>query len=157
MQRPFFLIFSLLSVLSLKMAIAGEGIHRIPSTLRAVTVYRSSAEMSHTASTRLEQGNNELVIEDVSNSIDPHSIRIGCSGNVVIMSVAFSTDYRQGETVSPFIKRIQDPLAVIKKEMTLLEVLSKSAADGLDLLHANKSIAGSATGVTTTELSKMMD
>ena len=112
--------------------------------------------MVHTASARLEQGNNELVIEDVSNSIDPASIRIGCSANVAIMSVTFSTDYWQGETVSPFIKKWEDSIAGIKKELARLEVLSKSVTDGLDLLNANKSI-GSTSGVSVTELAKMMD
>jgi uncharacterized protein (TIGR02231 family) len=156
MQRPFFFIPALLSILSLMTAAAGDGTHLVPSTLRSVIVYRSGAEMVHTASARLEQGNNELVIEDVSNSIDPASIRIGCSANVTIMSVTFSTDYWQAETVSPFIKKWQDSIAGIKKELARLEVLSKSATDGLDLLNANKSI-GSTTGVTVTDLSKMMD
>ena len=156
MRRLFFFILAWLSTLSLTTAIAGDGTHLVPSTLRSVTVYRSGAEMVHTASARLEQGNNELVIEEVSNSIDPASIRIGCSANVTIMSVTFSTDYWQAETVSPFIKKWQDSIAGIKKELARLEVLSKSAADGLDLLSANKSI-GSTTGVTVTDLSKMMD
>jgi uncharacterized protein (TIGR02231 family) len=72
------------------------------------------------------------------------------------MNITSSTDYWQVETVSPLIKKLHDSIAVIKKELGRLEVLSKSVTDGLDLLNANKSI-GSTTGVTVADLAKMMD
>jgi Domain of unknown function (DUF4139)/N-terminal domain of unknown function (DUF4140) len=129
----------------------------IPATLQSVTVYRSGAELVHTASARLEQGNNEVIIGDVSNSIDQTSIRIGCSASVTIMSVTFSTDYLKPETTSPFVRKLLDSLAAIRKEMARVEILDKSDTELLDLLNANKSIGGSASGVTVADLSKMMD
>ena len=129
----------------------------IPAALQSVTVYRSGAELMHTATARLEQGNNEVVIGDVSNSIDQTSIRIGCSAPVTIMSVAFSTDYLQPETTSPFVRKLLDSLASIRKELARVEILDKSDTELLDLLNANKTIGGSASGVTVGDLSKMMD
>lgn len=148
---------ALLFTLSLFTATAGEGRNSIPSTLRSATVYRSGAELVHTASVRLERGNNDLVIGDVSNAIDAQSIRISCSSNVSILSVTFSTDHLQPETASPFIKKLQDSIAGIKKEQTRLEVLGKVANELLDLLGRNKSIGNATTGVSVTELTKMMD
>ena len=129
----------------------------IPSTLQSVTVYRSGAELVHTATARLEQGNNEVIIGDVSNSIDQTSIRIGCSASVTIMSVTFSTDYLKTETPSPFVRKLLDSLAAIRKEMARVEILDKSDTELLDLLNANKTIGGSSSGVTVGDLSKMMD
>jgi hypothetical protein len=129
----------------------------IPAMLQSVTVYRSGAELVHTATARLEQGNNEVVIGDMSNSIDQTSIRIGCSASVTIMSVTFSTDYLQPETTSPYVRKLLDSLASIRKEMARVEILDKSDTELLDLLNANKSIGGSASGVTVADLSKMMD
>ena len=120
-------------------------------------VYRSGAELVHTATAHLEQGNNDLVIDGVSNAIDPASIRIGCSGNVTIMSVTISTDYLKPEITSPFVKKLQDSIASIKKELSRLDVLRQSDTEMLDLLNANKSIAGPTTGVTVSDLSKMME
>jgi hypothetical protein len=157
MRRTFFFILVFFCALSMMTAMAGDGPHIVPSTLKSVTLYRSGAEMVHTATARLEQGNNELIIGDVSTSIDPASIRIGCSASVTIMSVTFSTDYLKVATVSPFVQRLQDSVASLKKELSRLDVLSKSANDGLDLLNSNKSIGSSTNGVTVTDLSKMMD
>jgi hypothetical protein len=78
MQQQSAFIISFCLCLSMATAAEGEKIV-IPATLQSVTVYRSGAELVHTASARLEQGNNEVIIGDVSNSIDQTSIRIGCS------------------------------------------------------------------------------
>lgn len=129
----------------------------IPAALRSATVYRKGAELVHTATARLVQGNNDLVISEVSNTIDPASIRIRCSGNVTIMSVAFSTDYLKTPTAAPFIKKWQDSIALIKKELARLDALTGSVNEQIDLLNANKNISGATTGVTVADLDKMLD
>lgn len=144
-------------VLSSLVTRAEEGKNIIPSTLISAMVYRNGAELTHRASARLEQGNNQLVIGDVSNAIDAASIRVGCSTGVTIMSVSVSTDFLRPAVASPFIKKLQDSIASIKKELSRLDVLSRSDSELLDLLNSNKSIAGSTTGVSVAELSKMMD
>lgn len=157
MQQHPVLILSLILTFYGTTTRAEEGKIVVPSTLKSATVYRSGAELVHTTTAHLEQGNNELIIEDVSNAIDAASIRIGCSGDVTIMSVTFSTDYLKPEISSPFVKKLQDSIAFIKKELARLDVLSKSDNELLDLLNANKSIGSSSTGVSVAELSKMMD
>src|SRR5579859_5090619 len=152
-----FSIFTLVFTLSLLTASAEEGMKVIPSTLRSATVYRGGAELVHTATAHLQKGNNALIVGDISNSIDIASIRIGCSSGVTVMSVSFSTDHLQPETVSPFIKKLQDSIAGITKEQTRLEVLSKADNELLDLLGTNKHIGSANTGVSVAELTKMMD
>jgi len=156
MQQHSTCIISFCLCLSIVTAAEGEKIV-VPATLQSVTVYRSGAELVHTASARLEQGNNEVIIGDVSNSVDQTSIRIGCSASVTIMSVTFSTDYLMPATTSPVVRKLLDSLASIKKELARVEILDKSDTELLDLLNANKSVGGSASGVTVGDLSKMMD
>ncbi len=154
MQRFFFLIAAFLPVMS---AVAGDGPTVVPSSLQSVMVYRSGAEMVHTARARLAQGNSELIIDDVSTTLDPASIRISCSGNVTIMGVSFSKDYLQPETVSPFVKRLQDSIELLGREQERLNILTKSDEQALELLNSNKNIGGSQNGVSASELAKMMD
>ncbi|HEV2478747.1 MAG TPA: DUF4139 domain-containing protein [Puia sp.] len=129
----------------------------VSATLRSVTVYRTGAEMVHTATAQLDQGNNELIIDHISNYIDPNSIRISCSGNVTIMSAAFSSDYLKQETPHPVVKKLQDSVAVIKAAIGRLEALTSADNEQLDLLNANKSIGGSTAGVTVADLNRMLD
>ena len=148
--------FALLFALSFT-ASAGEGQRVIPSTLRSATVYRSGAELTHTATVHLERGTNEIIIGELSNAIDVGSLRINCSSNVTVMAATVSRDHLQPETLSPFIKKLQDSLTSIRKEITRLDVLSKSANEVLELLGSNKSIGSKNSGVSLTELAKMVD
>ena len=151
------LFLALFFTLPLLSATAGEGKNSVSSTLTTATVYRSGAELVHAATARLGRGANELIVGDLSNAIDIASIRIGCSGNVTVLSATFSTDHLQVETVSPFVKKLQDSILSIKKELGRLDILVKSDNELLDLLASNKSIGSTSTGVSVAELAKMVD
>jgi TonB-dependent SusC/RagA subfamily outer membrane receptor len=154
MQRFFFLI----AVCFLAISAAAEGGPTVvPSSLQSVMVYRNGAEMVHLARARLAQGNSELIIDDVSTTLEQASIRVSCTGNVTVMSVTFSKDYLQPETVSPFVKRLQDSIEVLGREQERLTILTKSDEQALELLNSNKNIGGSQNGVSAAELAKMMD
>ena len=146
-----------LLVLSGMDCLAGDGSVTVPSVLKSATVYRNGAELMHTARTTVRQGNNEVVIEGLSNNIEINSIRIGSDGNVTILSVEFSKEYLKAGTKSPMIIRLQDSLDTIHKELDQLSVLIKSDNDLLDLLATNKKIGGTQGGMSVTELAKMMD
>src|SRR5271154_5423536 len=114
----------------------------IPSVLKSATVYRNAAELVHTAKAFLKQGNNDLVIDDISNTVDVNSIRIKCSGDVTIMSVEFSKEYLKSEIKSPAIKKLEDSLDMIKEALSKIAVAVKSDNDLIELLHANREIRG---------------
>src|SRR5580658_2094671 len=154
MQRFFFCIAACLLMLS---AAAGDGPAVVASSLQSVMVYRSGAEMVHKATARLASGNSELIIDDVSTTLDPATIRINSTGNVTIMSAAFAKDYLQPETVSPVVKKMRDSIEVLAKEQGRLEILTKSDEQLLELLNSNKDIGGSQNGVSAAELAKMME
>jgi hypothetical protein len=154
MQRFFFLIAACCLAVS---ALAGDGPTVVASSLQSVMVYRSGAEMVHAARARLVQGSSELIIDDVSTTLEPASIRVSCGGNVTIMSVAFSKDYLQPETVSPVVKNLQDSIEVLAKEQERLGILTKSDEQLLELLNSNKNVGGSQNGVSAVELAKMVD
>jgi hypothetical protein len=154
MQRFFFLIAACCLAVS---ALAGDGPTVVASSLQSVMVYRSGAEMVHAARARLVQGSSELIIDDVSTTLEPASIRVSCGGNVTIISVAFSKDYLQPETVSPVVKKLQDSIEVLAKEQERLGILTKSDEQLLELLNSNKNVGGSQNGVSAVELAKMVD
>lgn len=136
---------------------AGEGKNIVPSILRSAIVYRTGAELTHTAKVTLTQGNNDLVIEGVSNRVDVNSIQVGTDGNVTILSVEFSTDHLRPVQKSNLILKLDDSLGIVNKELEAVQVVLKTNQELLDLLKANKEIRGTQTGLSVTELTKMMD
>ena len=127
------------------------------ANLSAVTIFRQGAEMNHLAKADLAKGNNELVIENISNAVDINSVQVNCSGNVTVMGVEFSTDFLQEETKSSLQKILEDSVGrvndVIEKNKTSIGILNEM----LTVLKANKEIKGTQTGLSVAELMKLMD
>ena len=136
---------------------AGDDKNIVSSTLKSAMVYRVGAELTHTAKASLTQGNNELVIDNISNRIDVNSLLIGSNGNVTILSVEFSTNFLRPEVKLPIVKKLEDSLDTVNDEITKVQVILKTDQELLDLLKANKEIRGDQTGVSVAELTKMME
>lgn len=136
---------------------AGDDKNIVSSTLKSAMVYRVGAELTHTAKASLIQGNNELVIDNISNRIDVNSLLIGSNGNVTILSVEFSTNFLRPEVKLPIVKKLEDSLDTVNDEITKVQVILKTDQELLDLLKANKEIRGDQTGVSVAELTKMME
>lgn len=151
---------TLIALISLSLAAtvrAGDDKNIVSSVLRSAMVYRVGAELTHTAKVSLSQGNNELVIDNISNRIDINSLQIGSNGNVTIMSVEFSTNFLRPEHKLPIVKRLEDSLDTVNDEISKVQVIVKTDQELLDLLKANKEIRGDQTGVSVVELTKMME
>jgi TonB-dependent SusC/RagA subfamily outer membrane receptor len=158
MKRTFIFLISLLLVASVQ---AGDDKNIVSSVLKSAMVYRTGAELTHAAKASLNQGNNELVIDNISNRIDINSLQIGSNGNVTIhvtiLSVEFSTNYLRSEQKLPIVKRLEDSLESVNDEINKVQVVIKTDQELLDLLKANKEIRGDQTGVSVVELTKMME
>jgi hypothetical protein len=135
---------------------AGHGKSSAHSLLKTVTVYKSGAELSHTVSSVLQQGNNELVIEGISNQLDINSIQVSCPSGVTIMSIEFSNNYLHAAESSARIKLLYDSLTMVQIELDRINASLATTADLLEVLKANRNIKGS-QGLSVAELMKLMD
>lgn len=136
---------------------AGNDKNIVNAVLKSATVYRSGAELLHTAKASLVQGNNELVLDNISNKVDLNSLQIGSSGTLTILSVEFTTNFLVNDKKSSTVKKLEDSLQQLQGELSRIQVVLKTDKELLDLLKANKDIRGQQNGVTVSELTKMMD
>lgn len=120
-------------------------------------MYRTGAEMNHQARATLTKGNNELVIENISNAIDINSLQVNCSGAVTVMGVEFSTDFLKNETKTPAVKMLEDSLENVKDAIEKNKTSIALVNDLLAVLKANKEIKGTQIGLSVAELMKLMD
>lgn len=149
-------VLLLLMVSAIQTLANGEK-NTVSAVLKSATVYRSGAELTHTARLTLEQGNNELIIEGISNRIHINSLQIGNDGNATLMSVEYSTDFLKPVQKSALINRLEDSLEIIGKELTNTRTAIKTNEELIDLLKANKQIGGTQNGLSVAELTKMID
>ena len=129
----------------------------VKAGLTHVTVFRIGAEMNHLAKAELMKGNNELIIENISNAMDANSIQVNCNGNVTLMGVEFSADHLQNEIKTPVIKMLEDSVEMVNDNLEKIKTNISVINDLLTVLKANKEIKGSQTGLSVAELVKLME
>jgi uncharacterized protein (TIGR02231 family) len=136
---------------------AEEGKNRVASQLRSATVYRNAAELTHTASAYLQKGNNELVIEGLSNKIDLNSLQVGADGNLTIMSIEYATDYLKPSTKSALVIKLEDSIKLLNDELSDVQVVLKTDYELLELLKGGKEIRSQEKGLSISDLMKLME
>lgn len=127
------------------------------SNLSAVTVYRSGAEMHHTAKASLPAGSSELVINNVAANLDENTIQIGTDANITILSVRFAKDYLKEENKSPAYKTVEDSMQSLQKDINSLETEKAAEEGSLALIDNNSTIGGTNNGVQVADLIKLVD
>lgn len=114
----------------------------VKSTVSAVTVFRSGAEVSRTASVELPKGTSTLVFAALSEEVDPATVQVSGTGSFTILGVQHRLDQEEKPEdqaeVTAIKARIKAVEAEITRENGLLAVLEKEDAR----LEKNTNIAG---------------
>jgi Domain of unknown function (DUF4139)/TonB-dependent Receptor Plug Domain len=76
---------------------------------------------------------------------------------VTILSIEFSNNYLLSEEKTPRMLMLQDSLERIQEEIDHMNVSISNTAELIDVLKSNKDIKGEQTGLSVTELGKLMD
>lgn len=129
----------------------------VSSKLTSATVYRNAAEMLHTAKASLKAGSNELIIEGISNAIDINSLQINCPATITILGVEFSNQFMLNENASPVLLRLKDSLKLQNDNIQNINTKILIDEELLAVLKSNREIKGTQTGLSVSELIKLMD
>ncbi len=127
----------------------------LETTIRDVTVYLQTAQITRTGKMNLPAGRGTIVLTGLSPLLDQSSVRLGATGDFTILTVNPRNNYLTAPTDSPEYaglvaerERLSDLLA---REQIKLDVLSEEEK----VLLANKSIGGTQTGVDVDALLKV--
>lgn len=91
----------------------------VTSQLTNVNVYYGyGAELLHKANANLVAGQQEIIIENVSNVLDANTLQISCPENVVLLSYRFNTKViNVTSPINPLIKKMEDSIKFINKQI----------------------------------------
>src|SRR3982750_2063024 len=155
-MRPTIFLLFLMSFIP-NLMYAGEEPMIVPSNLRTVTVYRSGAELTHMTTAQLQKGSQDMVIEGISNTIDMNSVQINCPAAVTIMGIEFSHNFLVAPETSARINFLKDSVAKVQRELDKTSVEIQTTNDLLEVLKTNRDIKGQQTGLSVSELMKLME
>jgi len=129
----------------------------LKSTIKDVTVFLQSAQISRTGKVSIIAGKSSLVLKSLSPHVDEKSIQVKGIGDFTILSVNHRLNYlsetkrsTKVDSLFALINKIDDKVAVKKARLEVLKVK-------LSLLNANKSLGGQNSGVSLTQLKQAID
>ena len=128
--------------------------------VKAATVYFNAADITQSAPVTLPAGTSELVIKNVANYLNENTVQIGAPANVTVLSVQFTRDYiseYEPDETSPAIKKVRDSITLLEKEAAFVVNQKTSEQKTLELLDKNNQVYGQQSGLSVTELMKMVD
>lgn len=130
----------------------------VETKIKAVTVYKNGALVERTGKLNLPKGNTTLYLNNLSEELDPNTLRIGIENKgVKILSVKHEIVVVDNENVQKKNTEADKRIAVIKDSLSYLKAQTLVLADEEDLIRQNRNIGGQQNGVSTAELKSMTD
>ena len=129
----------------------------VKSTLSNVKVFLRGAQLSYSATAKIDKGANDIVFTGLASNIDRNSITISASGDAIIMSVVQRFDYLRQPEKTPQIKALEDSLEFQNKKLAFNQNEIDVLKYEVDLILANKNIGNEKVGVSVIELQKMAE
>ncbi len=129
------------------------------SNVTDVTIYRSYAKETRLGSATIPSGNSEVVITNITTSIDENSIQVGCKNNVKILSVSSRLNYlsedknlNQGK-----IKTWQDSIKALDKKSRYISKQKEGYEVELSVLNTNNKLGSEKDGLKPELLKELLE
>ncbi len=129
----------------------------VKSDIESAVVYLTAAELTHTANLTLSEGAVRLKFTDISERLDPKSIRVTTDDAIDISSISSKVNYLTKNTELPRIKQLNDSLKLVSEQIQDLSDMKNAYATEKQLLLQNQKLGGDNTGVTVAELKAASD
>ena len=94
----------------------------LQSKLEEATIFYRGAELKHSASATLSKGDNELMIDGLSPTIDPNSIKIKTSEGVIVSSYELVEELVSKNDFAIIKGKISDSIEIYKNKIKLIDV-----------------------------------
>jgi uncharacterized protein (TIGR02231 family) len=114
----------------------------IKSTISEVTVYAQGAQIYRKASYTVKPGITEVIIEGIFATIDPNSIQVKATGNVIILDSKHSIFYPKPEEVAleGLPLKIRKDIQFLQDSINAIQFDLQEIQDEIDVLIATKTI-----------------
>jgi uncharacterized protein (TIGR02231 family) len=117
----------------------------IKATLTEVTVYAQGAQMHNKANYSVNAGVTEIIIEGISAFIDPKSIQVKGTGDLVLLDTKFSFYYPQPTNAlnQGASLKITKDIQLLEDSLRVMDFDIRDIQDEINVLNASKSIIAS--------------
>ncbi|WP_271767723.1 mucoidy inhibitor MuiA family protein [Aquimarina algiphila] len=139
-MRTYTLLFLLFSFL-----VSANNEKKTVSTIEEVTVYLTGAQIKRTTSVNIKPGINDIILHDLSPSIDENSIQISGLKNNSIVSINFNINYLEKKQQSEELKSLKNKLQKLLLERSNNDNIISGLQQEQKVLDNNQQISGNNT------------
>ena len=147
----------LLFTLLLPISLFGQQPIKSKAALERVTVYTNGAQLNHQGKVTIPAGTSEVVISNLSSSVNENSIQVGISAGVTILSLQYNRDYLNEKIENPTIRKLNDSIKIVSAQLTKTKNEKSIEEQTLILLDENRKSGGVNTGTNVAELIKLTE
>lgn len=114
----------------------------VSSKIKKVTVYSQGAQVYRNASYSIGKGLTQVVIEGISPRIDPKSLQVKATGNVIILDSKYSLFYPQPEAtdLNGLPLKIRKAITLLEDSIQIISYEIQEVQDEMDVYTATKNI-----------------
>ena len=136
---------------------AQEQLKTIGSAAREVKIFLNGAQVTRSASIAIEAGVTTLVVEGLSQHINPATIQVNGKGNFIILDVNHQINYLKVQEKTREVIILEDSLKILQEQVEFEKGMLWVSKEEESLLLANKNLGGTETGVRSTDLKDAAD
>lgn len=148
---------ALASIAILALPVVSSGEVKQAVTIEHATVFLSGAELSSFAKVNLQQGETDVLFTNIAGNVNQQSLSVGADNNVVIQSATFQNNYLVADVLSPRAKTIKDSIEQVEDSRSVTNNQLATVTEQIAILSQNRQVSGANTGLSVTELQKMLD
>ncbi|HIP36832.1 MAG TPA: mucoidy inhibitor MuiA family protein [Crocinitomix sp.] len=114
----------------------------VKSKITKVTVYQQGAQVKRRANYSISKGINKIILTGISKHIDPNSIQVSSTGNVVLLDSKFSSYYpsMSEQEVNTIPPKIQYRINQLKDSIFEMSFDITAVQNKIDVLKSEKRI-----------------
>jgi uncharacterized protein (TIGR02231 family) len=114
----------------------------VKSKITEVTVYTQGAQVFRTANYTVKPGVTEIIIDHVCSSLDPKSLQVKATGNLVILDSKYTLFYPKPEEIpsDQISVKSQKEIKIWEDSLRFLDYELQDLQDEINVLNATKQI-----------------
>ncbi len=132
-------------------------VNAVDSEIKKVVVYRQGAKISRTATITLTPGNQEIVLDDLTSTIDPNSLLVNIKGSAILLSASVRTNFLGYKTLPERTKQLKDSFILISDKIDWLNTEQMIYQGEEKLISDNQKIVNEEQKTTATDIAQLAE
>ncbi|HYV90697.1 MAG TPA: DUF4139 domain-containing protein [Chitinophagales bacterium] len=156
MKRIGILILSIF-VLTFQLPLCAQKSIEATASIKSVTVYLQGAEILLRSNVTVPSGSSDIVFTNLPQSVNASTIQVSANTDLTILSAVFQLNYLTSKKENVQVQLLKDSLELLSMQLKKVAGQKVIVKGQMDLLNANKNVAGQNTGLSMDQLTKMYD